>query len=31
LQTFICNWCSVVLNIPPQAASEIATPVFRLA
>jgi transposase-like protein len=30
LQTFVCNWCGVVLNIPPQAASEIATPVFRV-
>jgi hypothetical protein len=28
LQTFVCDWCGVVLNIPPQAALESAAPVF---
>jgi hypothetical protein len=28
LQTFVCDWCGVVLNIPPQAALESAAPVL---
>jgi len=28
LQTFVCDWCGVVLNIPPQAALESATPIL---
>jgi hypothetical protein len=28
LQTFVCDWCAVVLNIPPQGALEGATPIL---